>query len=430
MSRLKARMSSLSHDELLELAAAGCAMDKELRNRADALMAKRNPLPSWCVDIMLSPDLLPRVLEHTTLGDKAAATVSRVWAEAWSALMRRRRLLRPQSMQTLRYRHANNVKVQPLCGHVMSDGKIIVADFSNRGKKGLDRMRLEILSPDGETLQPGALRHWRFNFPDALLEHNGCLFVADSRTNFFPHSRGGKVCKLRLSDGEDMGSVELGLSEPGCVDGPCALAISGEELYVALGDHICVLDLQTLQTRRKFGHEFFLDDEGDGDSVCSCTIHDGEVYVADHRKLGEVQVFDRAGLRHRTIRGDFHYPHAVASHNGRLFLLEIEHNAEFEEAVPGCEWFGRRLLVLSADGAVLQSIHLPDDAYDIRSMSFRDVHTPDGTVTEAHLYAMHGAAVYVLGLVELSSMQDAIAGSSAPVSSRLRSRRLRSVAGR
>ena len=229
---------------------------------------------------------------------------------------------------------------------------------------------------------------------------------------------------MRIRGWKDMGSVE-DLSEPGYVGGPCALAVSGEELYVALGDHICVLDLQTLQTRRKFGHEF-LDDEGDCESVVSCTIHDGEVYVADHRKPGELHVFDRAGLRHRTIRGDFYDPHAVASHNGRLFLLEHEHG-EFEEAVPGCEWFGRRLLVLSADGAVLQSFHLPEDANDIRSMSFRDVHTPDGTVTEAHLYAMHGATVYVLRLVELSSMQYAIVGSSAPVSSRLRSRRLRSV---
>jgi hypothetical protein len=133
-------------------------------------------------------------------------------------------------------------------------------------------------------------------------------------------------------------------------------------------------------------------------------------------------------LRHRTIRGDFSSPHDVASHNGRLFLLENEHG-EGEEAVPGCEWFNRRLLVLSADGAVLQSFHLPEDAFDIRSMSFRDVHTPDGTVTEVHLYAMHGAAVYVLGLVELSSMQYAMVESSAPVSSRLRSRRLRSASG-
>ena len=97
-----------------------------------------------------------------------------------------------------------------------------------------------------------------------------------------------------------------------------------------------------------------------------------------------------------------------------------------EEHHPNAELFGRRLLVLSADGAVVQSFHLPEETYDVRSMSFRDVQTRDGTVTEAYLYCMHGAAVYVLTLVDLSYTQPAspAAGlTGPPVSSRLRSRR-------
>ena len=137
---------------------------------------------------------------------------------------------------------------------------------------------------------------------------------------------------------------------------------------------------------------------------------------------GELHVFDRAGLSHRTVHGAFWEPQAIAFHNGRLFLLEMEHGEE-EEHEPDCELFGRRLLVLTKEGAVQQSIHLPEDVHDIRCMSFRDVHTREGKVTEAHFYALHGAAVYVVTLVELSStMQSATATSTGPVSSRLRRR--------
>ena len=51
-------------EELLELAASGCAADAQIARRADALIAQRKPLPSWCVDeVLLSPDLLPHVVE-------------------------------------------------------------------------------------------------------------------------------------------------------------------------------------------------------------------------------------------------------------------------------------------------------------------------------------------------------------------------------
>ena len=62
-SRLALRLDVLSRDELLELAAG--ALDElpkghRLRNQADALVAKRKPLPSWCVDgVLLSPEIQP-----------------------------------------------------------------------------------------------------------------------------------------------------------------------------------------------------------------------------------------------------------------------------------------------------------------------------------------------------------------------------------
>ena len=56
--RLAVRLDVLSREQLVALAAAGCATDAKLCARADALIAEANPLPSWCVDALLSPDVL------------------------------------------------------------------------------------------------------------------------------------------------------------------------------------------------------------------------------------------------------------------------------------------------------------------------------------------------------------------------------------
>ena len=87
---LALRLDALSRDELIELAAG--ALDElpkghRLRNQADALVAKRKPLPSWCV--LLSSDLLPHLIEPLTLRDCAAAAACSMWSGAWRALLRR-----------------------------------------------------------------------------------------------------------------------------------------------------------------------------------------------------------------------------------------------------------------------------------------------------------------------------------------------------
>ena len=61
MSRLRmsrSRLAQLSHAQLVELAAEACESSPELKNKADALIAQVAPLPAWCVDILMSPDLL------------------------------------------------------------------------------------------------------------------------------------------------------------------------------------------------------------------------------------------------------------------------------------------------------------------------------------------------------------------------------------
>ncbi len=46
-----------------------CEGSPELKNKADALIAKVSPLPSWCVDVLLSPDLLPQLFSSLGLNN-------------------------------------------------------------------------------------------------------------------------------------------------------------------------------------------------------------------------------------------------------------------------------------------------------------------------------------------------------------------------
>ena len=55
---LRSRLAKLSHAQLLKFAVDACESSPELKNKADALIAPVAPLPAWCVDILMSPDLL------------------------------------------------------------------------------------------------------------------------------------------------------------------------------------------------------------------------------------------------------------------------------------------------------------------------------------------------------------------------------------
>ena len=86
---LSSRLANLSHAQLVEIAVDACESSPELKNRADALIAQVAPLPSWCVDVLLSQDLLPQLFSSFGLSEHAAAGVCNTWSHAYSRQLRR-----------------------------------------------------------------------------------------------------------------------------------------------------------------------------------------------------------------------------------------------------------------------------------------------------------------------------------------------------
>ena len=120
---LKSRLANLSYAQLLEIAVDACESSPELKNKADALIAQVAPLPSWCVDVLLSPDLLPQLFSSLGLSEHAAAGVCTTWSHAYSRQLRRCRYINPTRVRQLSYGQAN------------SDRPLFLAISSNRKKK-------------------------------------------------------------------------------------------------------------------------------------------------------------------------------------------------------------------------------------------------------------------------------------------------------
>lgn len=91
--RFSARLQSLPHGALVEIAALGCVEGAATRRLADALAARHSPLCESAVDLLLSPDLLRHVFAPLVARDAAAAAVCAVWRRTWVDTRKERRVL-------------------------------------------------------------------------------------------------------------------------------------------------------------------------------------------------------------------------------------------------------------------------------------------------------------------------------------------------
>ena len=374
------RLSTLSREDLLELAIGGCVRNADMRRRAEEMLAQQTPLPSWCVDVLLSPDVLPQVFDQLAISDKAAAAACRTWAAGWDALLRRRQYVRPQLLETI---SLSKVAMFPVCGVVLPSGQLVIHDNKD----------LWLVSETGQIKkQIKKLRQMYCTdyLPCAMNFYAGHLYTADM-------SNGVTVIKLRddgttkVVAGSDREDLD-GVWESG------ELCIAGDEIFVPCMDEVNVLDAKNLELKRTI-----CEDDFDYEGINTCAVHDDQLYVSGLRN-GEVTlgVFSLDGELLRTIRGDFGNPRSIAFYYGYLWMIEKD---EEEDGVKG------RLLVLDPkEGVVRQAIWLPplDDGTNgcrAYSMSFHD------NVVYVYGGPDH-AAIYVIKLTQLGGGSSCSASAS------------------
>jgi len=323
-SRRAHRLLALPHDVLAELLATSCETDLALCARADALLQQEKPLPGWCTDILLSPDLLPHLLELLELCDARVASVCSAWAAGWAALLRARRYVDPKPLRVF------PLPETPHGMAVLPNGDICIG--------GAEDMRF--ISPQGEVageawqgfVQAGLKRDYPF------LDSANTLLVIDLHNQ--------AVVRQRLSDGAVLArSPVLVHDEYSALSG--GMASANDKLYVMEEYKVHVLNSQTLQPCFHFGRFSCASD---------CAIRGDELYVATATR-GELPIFDLAGrtLR-RTLRGAFGKPRRIQIYHDLIYMLECCDRRSDNPVIH--EWACRRLLVLRLDGTLRQEIRL------------------------------------------------------------------------
>jgi hypothetical protein len=335
--RLSLRLGQLPHAVLAELAARLCSDSPALQAAAEECMAAHTPLPHELVErVLLSPDLVPRLLGPLEAEDGAAAAVCSQWLVGWKATNEPRRWLRQVPLYFPR-----EIDTDGMLMAGTPDGRLVV----------LARGEVHILDRSMRVLQTVA-----GEYDGLIAASDDSIFHASS----FPpavrrSSHYGTVdAEYQLEDYV----FQFAVLAPGGLLFCVMFDVDGEGFLY--NDEIIALDAQTMQLRQRFGLGLLSD-------ARHLAVGGDELYVCDfgnHR----LQVFSLTGEHRRSITGEWRSPQQLCFAKDRLYLVEFdpggedhEEDEDGESSEPAFPLQGRRILVLSLQGDILQVVTHPTE---------------------------------------------------------------------
>jgi hypothetical protein len=325
--RLSLRLGQLPHDVLAELAAQLCSDSPALQAAAEECMAAHTPLPHELVErVLLSPDLVPHLLGPLVAEDGAAAAVCSQWLIGWKATNEPRRRLKPVPLDFPEEVFFIFLDVQMTS---TPDGRLAVSAGSE----------VHILDPNMRVLQtvPG--------------EYSGLIAASDDSIFSCP-----RASSLRRSTYNGTTVAEYRLegymfTYPVLASGGLLFCAIYEQESQEDIDEIIALDAQTLQLRHRFGRGLLSDAE-------HLAVVADELYACDTGN-DRLQVFSLSGEHRRSITGEWRSPRLLCCVKDRLYLVEEDyHLVEDDDGAP---LQGRRVLVLSLQGDILQVVTHPTE---------------------------------------------------------------------
>ena len=349
---LRSRLAKLSHAQLLKFAAETCESSPELKNKADALIAQVAPLPAWCVDILMSPDLLPQLFSSLGISEHAAAGVCSTWSDAY-----RRQLRRCCYINPTRVRQLADVPEQPngLC--VLRGGVLAIASGDDRD--GFSTMKF--IAARGDTdpqalaaCRASSLAAQRFNWLVGMaLTHDGLLSC-----NMY--ERSAALYKFAVDGAMDELATAPPLAEYPEGFSRCAVHQQTQRTFaIGVSTHVIILDshLQVVATA-----EAAAATEG-GISFNDVAIHGDQVIIlttSNHAQGRGLRLLDLDGRFLRTIAaGQFRWPQAVAASGGMAFVID-DYGEEDEEDEDDNEalWTAVLHVIEIHSGDIVQTEHL------------------------------------------------------------------------
>ena len=310
---MEVRLASLTHAELVGLAAEACRNDAALRAKADALIARAAPMPSWIQDaVLFSPDLTPMLIrccistrhyEHP-LG--AVASVCHLWCQLWNRVLREERVVRPSSESAQPWKDIGTLNARVVLR--LPNGCLCVGTEGDTGLMRPESCRaLRIFSPEAELLRT-------VNAVRSIV-----AVACDGEVVFVAHHAGewGEGSVTRFSLDFDL----LGVWPLDDVFGPFTVGVTTRAHQMACTQHaLCMTDpekvsiLQTA-TGNVIGTTLH-------NTVPSAVAADDESFYVSCLSDHSVKRLNANGEILHSFQGSFHYPTEVAVLNGSLFLTE------------------------------------------------------------------------------------------------------------
>ena len=327
-SRLSARLGQLPHGVLADLAARLCLDSPALRAIAEECLAAHAPrLSHELVErVLLSPDLVPSILGPLEAEDGATAAVCSQWLAGWTATNEtpwRRRL-----------------KQVPLNLPEEIDAS--------------DDLRM-VGTPDGRLLVCGDQEVRIFDRSMRVLQTVACDYdgpgsLAASDDSIFFTPTLARTMRRSSNDGRVVAEYQLEgfhfcfpvLAPGGLLF--CVAYNEDDDVGDNERDEIVALDAQTLQLRHRFGRGLLRGTSQMvvvGDELFVCDVDDDCLHV-----------FSFTGEHRRSITGRWRSPRYLCFAKDRLYLVE----AVYPDVIDG-----RRILVLSLQGDILQVITHPTE---------------------------------------------------------------------
>ena len=361
-----------------ELTAQLCSESPALQAAAEECMAAHSPPPLEMAErVLLSPDLMPFILGQLLAEDAAVAAVCSHWLAVWEATKLRQVPLDFPVDAIRAGTHVAN-QYEELGMAATPDGRLQVSAGTrlftlDRSMRVLQMRELGGVRPhpilaaiDDSTVIIGENNG---NFVEVL--HHGRYCDIPWRTVFrFPYDGTASYGCTASADG--LGEDVVGESYRHNVCGPVLVPGGPACPPSERLDEIFALDAQTLQLRYRFG-------QGLLDHPCGMAVVGDELYVCD-RGNDRLQVFTLTGEHRRSVTGAWRKPNRLCFAKGRLYLVErtaygtvyppyvgtyetvYANDMTNDEDVGAINFAqGRRLLVLSLQGKILQVFKHPTE---------------------------------------------------------------------
>ena len=330
------RLANLSYAQLLDIAVDSCKTSPELKNKADALIAEVAPLPSWCVDILLSPDLLPQLFSSLGLEEPAAAAVCTTWSHAYSRELRRRHKVDPGIVRRLGCVPAglparrSRSRALRLAGNglcMLPGGVLAISSSGDERDDGLGDVRFIAAKDDSD---PQALAACQASSLAAKPFERRPMGMALTNDGLLVCNGGGPNALYKFAkDGrmDELASVPV-LAKYDQGFKRCAVHQQTQRMYaIAEDDHgsqaLVLLDsnLQVVATVEEIDvMELCVS------PLCDVAVHGDQVIVLtedDHPEGSGLRLLDLDGGFLRTIGAEyFDSPQAVAASHGTAFVVD------------------------------------------------------------------------------------------------------------